>query len=119
MGIKANFIIPKGIDISKGQDNSDVVNMVLNKDYTVNDGYIKVDSLSGNKELLDVVVFFKRNRETEDITLAKTYEFIPSVEDVSPNFIKQAYEFLKSLPEFEGSEDVIEDTASQSVSTPN
>jgi hypothetical protein len=33
------------------------------------------------------------------------YAFVPSVSDGSANFIKQAYEYLKTLPEFTGALD--------------
>jgi hypothetical protein len=63
--------------------------------------YIKVQNVSGNKNSLNATVIF-----TDDtIQFSKNYSFSASVADGSPNFIKQAYEYLKTLSEFENSED--------------
>jgi hypothetical protein len=63
--------------------------------------YIKVQSISGDKNNLNANVIF-----TDDaIQFSKSYAFPASVADGAPNFIKQAYEYLKTLPEFENSED--------------
>jgi hypothetical protein len=63
--------------------------------------YIKVQNVSGNKNNLNATVMF-----TDDaIQFSKNYAFPASVADGAPNFIKQAYEYLKTLPEFENSED--------------
>jgi hypothetical protein len=35
----------------------------------------------------------------------RSYQFVPSVADGAPNFIRQAYLHLKSLPEFAGATD--------------
>jgi hypothetical protein len=63
--------------------------------------YIKVVSISGDKNNLVVNVSFS----DKDIKFIKSYSTPVSVEDNAPNFIKQAYEHLKTLPEFENSED--------------
>jgi hypothetical protein len=61
----------------------------------------KVTSISGNKAKLTVTV-----SSVGDIAKYEhSYSFEPSVADGSPNFIKQAYLYLKTLPEFSGAED--------------
>jgi len=63
--------------------------------------YIKVRNVSGDKDNLNANVVFINDR----IEFDKNYRFPASVSDDAPNFIKQAYEYLKTLPEFENSED--------------
>jgi hypothetical protein len=63
--------------------------------------YIKVQNVSGNKNSINANVVF-----TDDsIQFNKSYSFSASTDDGAPNYIKQAYEHLKTLPEFENSED--------------
>ena len=61
----------------------------------------KVTAIRGNKTELEFDVLF-----ANDINeFQKSYFFQPSVADGSDNFIKQAYLYLKTLPEFSGAED--------------
>lgn len=62
--------------------------------------YIKVVSIKGNKSNVIAKIEFKG--ETQNFT--KQYEVPVSVIENSPNFIKQVYEYLKTLPEFAGAE---------------
>jgi hypothetical protein len=63
--------------------------------------YIKVQNIFGDKNNVNATVIFI----DDNIKFSKTYSFLASVADGAPNFIKQAYEYLKTLPEFENSED--------------
>ena len=63
--------------------------------------YIKVENVSGSKTEVRASVNFSN----DEISFSKTYDIPVSVEGSSPNFIKQAYEHLKKLPEFEGAVD--------------
>ena len=66
------------------------------------DAYWRVTEIVGNKSSIKFVVCaFSDNLQVD----GRTYEFKPSVDDGSDNFIKQAYEHLKTLPEFSGSQD--------------
>jgi hypothetical protein len=76
-------------------------NIKTGKSKVVIAAYIKVHSVSGDKNNVDASVMFIDDK----VQLNKTYRFPVSTEDNSPNFIKQAYEYLKTLPEFENSED--------------
>jgi len=64
--------------------------------------YIKVISVSGGKDLVQASVELVDG----DTRIIQTHEFTPSVSDGSENFIKQAYEHLKTLDLYAGSEDV-------------
>lgn len=61
--------------------------------------YIKVEIVTASKESANVSVSFTDN----DKSILKFYEFTPGLN--GSNFIKQAYEHLKTLPEFKDAED--------------
>lgn len=61
----------------------------------------KITSISGNKTKLTVKVSHIGDVASFD----SSYSFEPSVADGAENFIKQAYLYLKTLPEFSGAED--------------
>lgn len=64
--------------------------------------YIKVEKIVGGKNSVRATVIYV-DSDTKDKIAEKTYEFIPTLD--GDNFIRQAYEYIKSLPDFEGSED--------------
>ena len=61
--------------------------------------YIKVESISGTKDLIKIQV----SLTASTLKSKKSYEFTPSMD--GGNFIKQAYEHLKTLPDFDGAMD--------------
>ena len=63
--------------------------------------YAKVINISGDKNELNAIVHFKGDIQQFN----KQYQFKPSTEFDAPNFIKQVYLHLKTLPEFSGAED--------------
>lgn len=66
------------------------------------EAYIKVDSLTGNKEQMRAYVSTYK-KENEQIISRKNYSFTPNLN--GKNFIAQAYAHLKTLPEFTGASD--------------
>ena len=68
----------------------------------ISNAYIKVDKLSGNKSGLTVVVCKYKNDKTTFLT-KNEYSFTPILD--GQNFIAQAYNHLKTLPEFAGATD--------------
>lgn len=69
---------------------------------SVKDAYWKIVNVSGDKEQIDFVIQ-AFNGEQQVGGFASS--FTPSVENGSENFIRQAYIYLKTLPEFENAED--------------
>lgn len=61
--------------------------------------YVKIEDISGNKNQL--ITFVSFNNKT--ITGSKRYAFVPDMN--GDNFIKQAYLHLKTLPEFSDATD--------------
>ncbi|OMD92987.1 hypothetical protein BSK49_00970 [Paenibacillus odorifer] len=86
--------------------------VTLDNGLTVDNSYVQIFGISGNKEKISIGVRYFINRDViaeGKAELKKTFhEFVPSIDDAAPNFIKQGYEHLKLLPEFVGSIDVIE-----------
>ena len=84
-------------------------NISTNVGLTLNDAYIKIDEQSGTKESLNLRVrnYVSKNAREQgrDWVSEAIYTFTPSVEDGSLNFIRQGYEYLKTLPEFEDAVD--------------
>ena len=63
--------------------------------------YIKVQSIQGDKNNVTAFVLYSSNK----CTFEKTFSVPVVVDETSQNFIKQAYEHLKTLPEFANAED--------------
>ena len=66
--------------------------------------YIRVESISGNKTSLifSVVAYNKQNTDMVSAQIM-SFAFVPNMN--GNNFIKQAYEHLKTVPAFEGATD--------------
>lgn len=63
------------------------------------DAYIKVVEIASTKEKTAAKVVFSDSK----LKIEKQYLFTPDMD--GGNFIKQAYEYLKTLPEFAGAVD--------------
>ncbi|MEK8128354.1 hypothetical protein WMW72_10610 [Paenibacillus filicis] len=76
----------------------------------ITQAYARIDTISGSKESVDITLNYYVSQlavsEGKSYLKQELYTFIPSVEDESDNFIKQGYEHLKALSEFEGAVDV-------------
>ena len=63
--------------------------------------YLKIEEQSGNKNCITVRVktyLSKNDKELGSTSLdEQIITFVPSVTDDAPNFIKQGYEYLKTL----------------------
>lgn len=70
--------------------------------HIVDDSYIKIICITGNKQTLTIEVAYFISSESDCPFFVKTYSFVPNMDS---NFIKQGYEYLKTLPEFQGAED--------------
>ena len=68
----------------------------------INGCYIKVQNVSGDKNTISSTVIFSATSENQPFYM-EYVEFTPNLE--GGNFIKQAYDYLKSLPDFAGAID--------------
>jgi len=69
----------------------------------VTNAYIKVFSLTGDKNSINAQAYWLRDDKSSDPFQITTCQFAPSMN--GENFIAQAYAHLKTLPEFSGAED--------------
>ena len=74
----------------------------FNDDVVFDNAYIKVASITGSKNLLSACVEFYKSQNNVLLQTAN-YGFVPNLD--GNNFIKQAYDHLKTLPEFDGAID--------------
>lgn len=75
----------------------------------VENAYIRIDTVSGYKGGIDISVNSYVSKEAfengDGYLKQQMFNFIPSVEEGSENFIKQGYDYLKTLPEFDNAVD--------------
>lgn len=69
---------------------------------TISDAYIRVDGVRGTKHQIEATVNFYRSPNEASLPASRTISFAPTM---NANFIQQAYEHLKALPEFAGAVD--------------
>lgn len=85
-------------------------NLEIENGLSLNGAYIRIDSVSGSKNSLVISANAYTSKESflqgNEYLKNNIYQFIPSVEDNSENFIKQGYEYLKSLEEYKDAIDV-------------
>lgn len=83
----------------------------LNSGIIVDEAYIRIENISGNKEQQQITlnIYFSTDavNSSKNPVDQRYYNFVPSVDDRSPNFIKQGYEHLKTLDEFKNAIDVL------------
>lgn len=74
------------------------------------EAYVKIENTNGNSEQQQVIIFIYANESAriskKNPVDQKDYTFQCSVEEGAPNFIKQGYDYLKTLPEFTAAIDV-------------
>jgi len=73
-------------------------------DVVLADTYCRISRVVGGKDLMHFNVEVL-NGDKDRLFMEKSFSFTPSVADGAENFIKQAYEHLKTLDEFDGAED--------------
>jgi hypothetical protein len=84
-------VVTKRSSLGIVSENNDFVN--------VDNVYIKVERVSGTKN----AIMFEVLMQADTVKQAASYEFTPNMN--GSNFIKQAYEYLKTLPEYSGAID--------------
>lgn len=64
----------------------------------LNEKYVRVNGISGGKNLLYIDVATYENKQADNYESIKLYSFTPTLK--GENFIAQSYDYLKTLPEF-------------------
>ena len=73
------------------------------------DTYIKINKIDGNKQNLKIIVNIYTNSDCVILLDAKEYNFTPSIADNSVNFLKQGYDYLKTLDEYKDTIDLLDE----------
>lgn len=105
MAIMIDVMLPSGTNLADYYPESGFETVTKKDDYLANNMYVRIDRVSGTKNEQELTVVFKKDRESEPL-MVKTYTFTPSLDDNAGNLFKQGYDYLKSLPEFDGALDV-------------
>jgi hypothetical protein len=93
--------------------------MALKKDITLDNGlvakdaYIVISSIQWTRKSCILTVESYCNQEyfhdDKSKISSKVFGFIPKITDGSLNFLKQGYEYLKTLDEFNGAIDLLDE----------
>lgn len=75
------------------------IKKTINKKFLIEGCYCRIEQLVGGKDNIEFKLYIY-DTNIENLIEVRTYTFIPSVMDNSDNFIKQGYQYLKTLPEF-------------------
>ena len=75
-------------------------NTSIEKQFILESTYCKITLLNGNKDNLEIILSIYKDAEKQVIIENKSYFFVPNIEVGAENFIKQGYEYLKTLPEY-------------------
>lgn len=86
--------------------------IILKSSLEIPNAYIRIDSICGCKKSLQISVNSYVDKECfgsgKEYLEQNIYNFIPNVEDNSANFIKQGYDYLKTLDEYKDSIDLLD-----------
>lgn len=75
----------------------------------IDKAYIKIISIEGNKEQLKMCLGTYKTSNKEQLITTEYISFKPNVTHAGDNFIKQGYDYLKTLPEYAGAVDILEE----------
>ncbi|MCM3110690.1 hypothetical protein [Lederbergia lenta] len=78
----------------------------------VRDAYFRVDTISCNKDICNISLLSYINRNAflqgKSFVTTESHTFSPDLTAGAPNLFQQAYDYLKTIEDFEDAEDVIE-----------
>lgn len=88
-----------------------IISLELENGISIENAYARINTVGGSKEKSTISVHFYKDKisynEGKELLKEVIFEFTPSVEDNSDNWIKQGYEYLKTSPLFVSSIDDI------------
>lgn len=83
--------------------------IVFGKELAFDEAYQKILKVTGNKNRLEINLAVYDDSLQKYLIESRVFYFSPSVDEGSSNFIKQGYEYLKTLEEYKDAIDVLED----------
>ncbi|MBN8434730.1 hypothetical protein JF536_11545 [Priestia flexa] len=82
---------------------------VFGKELIFERAYYEISQINGSKEYINFTVNIYDNDNKRNLVKQQYYMFTPLITFNSFNIFRQAYEYMMSLPEFEGAIPLIED----------
>lgn len=83
--------------------------LMLESGLVIEHAYIRVQGVNGNKNLASVSLEIFASQSLCELGKApathRSYTFTPLEDETSPRWDKQAYEYIKTLPEYENAVD--------------
>ena len=97
MALQKNINLPAGTNLSFKY--TDYTMCTKNIKETLENAYIKIDNITGSKSniIISIAIY---NFKNGTVILRKSYNFVPDISENAKNFIKQGYEYLKTLDEY-------------------
>lgn len=84
-------------------------NFTLKNGLSIEEAYLKIDIVRGDKNTLGFsLVPYKEKNSSDPLEEGTYYEFRVNQDENSVRWDKQAYEYLKTLPEYASAIDVLE-----------
>ncbi|AAP12364.1 MULTISPECIES: hypothetical protein [Bacillus] len=71
--------------------------------------YLQIVNINGDKTYMTVQVILYDDDQKGNVINRLQYGFKPSILDSAPNYHKQGYEYMKTLPEFKNAIDILEE----------
>jgi hypothetical protein len=90
------------------------MNLTLNSGIEVQNAYVKISYLGGNKGGITLYLNAYVDQDAMNAGMpviegySTNYNFVPTIGVDSPDFISQGYNYLKTLPDFQGVTDILE-----------
>ena len=112
MALQKNVIIPIEYktteDVTNFKNIDNTISDTIIKLLVVNNAYIKIINNVGDKnsQNINVGIF---NIKNGILLQVKNYIFAPNISENSSNFIKQGYEYLKTLDEYKNAIDLLDE----------
>lgn len=87
-------------------------NIALNNGLSIENAYIRIDTFSGSKSNVKIVVNSYISQESFNSGIGyleqKIYSFTPDITDTAKIVLKQGYEYLKTLDEYKAASDILD-----------
>lgn len=81
-----------------------IMSVELESGISVENSYARINTVGGTKEKASISLRYFKDKvsyeEGKELLKEEVFEFTPSVEDLSENWIKQGYVYLKTLQPF-------------------
>lgn len=90
-----------------------LVNKTLDNGLKIVSAYVRVASFSGTKESIDFWINYYTDYESrksgKPYILQEMYSFVPDLKEGASNFVKQMYQYMKTLEQFKDAINVFEE----------